>query len=152
VSLAGWETFVAPGLEQRRESFLSATAFTPLFAKCKLQNDIRGWIASCTKGVAPPPFGKSGRIRRGQDESGKWKVRPGSDSAPVRPSSSSVMSTNKINVICVEGCNDCIIEQEYRIIRDVRQPNDAGIVAGSRFLFALVIGALVRGAIPIRNP
>jgi len=79
-------------------------------------------------------------------------VRPGSDSAPVRPSSSSVMSTNKINVICVEGCNDCIIEQEYRIIRDVRQPNDAGIVAGSRFLFALVIGALVRGAIPIRNP
>jgi len=79
---------------------------------------LEGWIHGCTKGGWPPFHEKRQDVRmagwqngRVKVECGKWKVRPGP--APAKPSSSSVMSTNKINVICVEGCNDCIIEVEY---------------------------------------
>jgi len=81
-----------------------------------LQNDIRGVDSRLhQRGLAPFPRKaagcQDGRMAEWQGESGMWKVRPGP--APAKPSSSSVMSTNKINVICVEGCNDCIIEVEY---------------------------------------
>lgn len=87
--LAGWLTgwlagkHLARGLEQRRESFLSATAFTPLFAKCKLQNDIRGVDSRLhQRGLAPFPRKvagcQDGRMAEWQGESGMWKVESAS--------------------------------------------------------------------------
>lgn len=94
----GWQHLL-PRARTKERIVLSATAFTPLFAKCKLQNDIRV-PGSMATGAAPTGL-------KGRSESGKC-VRP----QPSRTGISSVMSTSKFNVICVEGANEYIIEQK----------------------------------------